>query len=69
MKDAGCIEIGYGIESISQTVLDAMNKRINAVDVVPVVQMTKRIGISPIIQYMFGYPGEDDCTIANTVRF
>lgn len=69
MKKAGCVEIGYGVESVSQTILDAMNKRINAADIVPVVKMTRDVGIRPVIQYMYGYPGEDDATIDATVRF
>jgi len=69
MKDAGCTEVGYGVESISQNILDAMNKKINAESVVPVVKMTKEVGIKPVIQYMYGYPGENDRTIANTIKF
>jgi anaerobic magnesium-protoporphyrin IX monomethyl ester cyclase len=69
MKEAGCIEIGYGVESISQSILDAMNKRMNADDVIPVIEMTREIGIKPIIQYMYGFPGESAETIAATVRF
>jgi anaerobic magnesium-protoporphyrin IX monomethyl ester cyclase len=69
MKEAGCIEIGYGVESISQSILDAMNKRMNAEDVVPVIELTREIGIKPLIQYMYGFPGETDETIEATIRF
>lgn len=69
MKEAGCIEIGYGVESISQSILDAMNKRMNAEDVVPVIELTREIGIKPIVQYMYGYPGETAETIEATIRF
>lgn len=69
MKDAGCIEIGYGVESVSQKILDAMNKKIRAADIIPVLKMTREVGIKPIVQYMYGYPGEDDETISNTVTF
>jgi radical SAM superfamily enzyme YgiQ (UPF0313 family) len=69
MKDAGCIDIGYGVESISQPILDRMNKRQKAEAIVPVIKMTREIGINPIVQYMYGYPGENDETIAATVRF
>ncbi|MBI5887054.1 MAG: cobalamin B12-binding domain-containing protein, partial [Deltaproteobacteria bacterium] len=36
MKDAGCVEVGYGVESISQPILDRMNKRLKAETRVPV---------------------------------
>ena len=69
MKRSGCIEIGYGVESISQSILDRMNKNLKAETIVPVIKMTKDIGIEPIVQYMYGYPGEDDRTIAATIQF
>jgi len=69
MKEAGCIQVGYGVESVSQSILDNMNKKIKAENIVPVIKMTKEVGIEPIIQYMYGYRGENDDTIAATVRF
>lgn len=69
MKEAGCIQVGYGVESVSQSILNNMNKKIKAENIVPVIKMTKEVGIESIIQYMYGYPGENDNTIAATVRF
>jgi anaerobic magnesium-protoporphyrin IX monomethyl ester cyclase len=69
MKEAGCLQIGYGVESVSQSILNNMNKRINAEMIVPVIKMTQEAGIEPIIQYMYGYRGENDQTIAATVKF
>lgn len=69
MKAAGCVDIGYGVESASQSILDAMDKRISAGDIVPVIKMTREIGIHPVVQYMYGYPGENDETIRETERF
>jgi anaerobic magnesium-protoporphyrin IX monomethyl ester cyclase len=66
MKEAGCVDIGYGVESASQSILDAMDKRIDATMIVPVIEMTYEVGIDPVIQYMYGYPGENDETIAAT---
>jgi radical SAM superfamily enzyme YgiQ (UPF0313 family) len=31
--------------------------------------MTKAIGLTPIIQYMYGFPGEDDSSIEKTYDF
>lgn len=69
MKDAGCIEVGYGVESISQPILDRMNKRLKAETIVPAIKMTQEMGINPIIQYMYGYPGENEETTRATIRF
>ncbi len=69
MKNSGCIAVGYGVESVSQSILDSMKKKIKAEDIIPVIKMTRKIGITPIIQYMYGYPGETDETIERTFRF
>ena len=69
MKDSGCIQLGYGVESASQSILDNMNKKQDVNKIIPVINLTKKIGIEPIIQYMYGYPGETNKTISNTVKF
>jgi len=69
MKDSGCIAVGYGVESVSQSILDAMKKKIRVEDIVPVIKLTRAVGITPIIQYMYGYPGETDETIERTFQF
>jgi len=69
MKDSGCKYIGYGVESYTQKILDNMRKEILIEQIIPVIKMTKRIGIEPVIQYMYGYPGEDDSSIEASYRF
>ena len=69
MKEAGCERIGYGVESFSQSILDNMNKEIKTDIIIPVIDMTRRIGLDPIVQYMYGYPGENDETINATEKF
>lgn len=69
MKKAGCMYIGYGVESYSQEILDRMNKKINVNDIIPVINLTRKVGLLPIVQYMFGFPGENDSTIKKTIYF
>jgi len=69
LASAGCTQVGYGVESVTQSILDAMNKRQDASRIVPVIRMTQAAGIEPVIQYMYGYPGEDDASIEAGIRF
>ncbi|MCX5778210.1 MAG: radical SAM protein [Elusimicrobia bacterium] len=68
MKDAHCIYVGYGVESYSQKILDNMKKKVKVETIIPVIEMTKKVGIKPVIQYMYGFPGEDDDSINNTIE-
>jgi len=69
MKAAGCTAVGYGVESGSQKILDAMNKGIDVNKSVEVIRLTKKLGLYPIIQVIFGYPGEDIHTINETIEY
>jgi anaerobic magnesium-protoporphyrin IX monomethyl ester cyclase len=69
MKSAGCIAIGYGVEAYDQSILDSMKKKIRVEQIIPVIEMTKQIGLKPIIQYMYGFPGENASSIQKTIEF
>jgi radical SAM superfamily enzyme YgiQ (UPF0313 family) len=69
MKSAGCRYIGYGVESYSQNILNRMKKKIKTEQIIPTIEMTQRIGIKPLVQYMYGYLGENDKTIEQTYTF
>ena len=69
MKSAGCKAIGYGFESGSQKILDAMNKKATISQAKKAIFETERAGLYPIFQMMFGYPGEDKETIRETIDF
>lgn len=69
MKDSGCTAIGYGVESASQKILNAMNKRLEIKKAEEVIKLTKKVGLVPILQFIFGYPGEDMETIKETINF
>jgi radical SAM superfamily enzyme YgiQ (UPF0313 family) len=66
MKEAGCVSVGYGIESGSQRILDSMNKRQTIEQIVDTLNNTVDVGIEPIPQWMFGYPGEDYQSVCET---
>ena len=69
MNESGCVAIGYGFENATQRILDTMKKKIKAQDFVRVYKMTKDAGIVPVIQYMYGYIGENDESLQNSIDF
>ena len=67
MGEVGCVWIGYGIESGSQEILDAMNKRCTVEQGKRAILDTRAAGIFPNTTFVFGYPGERLETIQATV--
>lgn len=69
MKDAGCTEVGYGIESGSRKILDAMNKNSDPELALQAIENTRKAGLRPVPQMMYGYPGENDETLKETIEW
>jgi len=58
LKEAGCSEIFFGIESGSQRVLNRMRKGIRLTHAAKVLRNTKTVGIRSCVSIMVGFPGE-----------
>jgi radical SAM superfamily enzyme YgiQ (UPF0313 family) len=69
MKSAGCVSVGYGVESGSQKILDNMNKHATVEENERAINNTLKAGLVPVVQMIYGYPGEDKNTIRETVNF
>lgn len=69
MAESGCVWIGYGIESGSQRMLDAMNKKTTVEKAREAVLETRKAGIFANTTFIFGYPGEDVQSIRDTIEF
>ena len=69
MHRAGCWEIGYGIESGAQHILDLEKKKINLAQVEQAVAWTKEEGILAKGFFMIGHPLENEETIIKTIDF
>ena len=69
MAEVGCVWIGYGIESGSQRMLDAMNKRATVEQAKRAIINTRKAGIYANTTFIFGYPGESVETIQETIDF
>jgi radical SAM superfamily enzyme YgiQ (UPF0313 family) len=70
MKRAGCVSIGYGIESGSQHVLDEyIKKGITLEQAERAIRITKESGITSVAYFMIGIPGETLNDIEKTIEF
>lgn len=58
MKKAGCVFINYGIESLDEKALRAMNKALTVKQITTGVENTLAAGISPGLNIIFGNIGE-----------
>jgi len=69
MKEAGCQEIAYGVESAAQEVLDLAHKGTNVAQAHEAVIMTKDAGIPVRIFFMFGFPNDSFETAIQMINF
>jgi anaerobic magnesium-protoporphyrin IX monomethyl ester cyclase len=60
MKQAGCVDLTFGVESGSPRVLQFLKKNIEVDDVTRVIEWCHEIGIKTAINLMFGLPHETD---------
>ena len=67
IKDTNCEGIGYGVESGSQQILNNMNKKITVKQIESAMRYTQRLKIPIKVQLIFGYPGENEETVQETI--
>jgi len=66
---AGCAEVWMGVESGSQTVLDAMDKGLTLTAVRSARERLRAAGIQACYFLQFGYPGETWTELLETIAF
>ncbi|HOX27535.1 MAG TPA: radical SAM protein [bacterium] len=69
MKEAGCVFIGYGIESGSRKVLDLMKKKVTVEQAREAILMTRKYLGWADSSFIVGMPGETRETIRETIEF
>ncbi|MBI2305372.1 MAG: radical SAM protein [Chloroflexi bacterium] len=69
MREAGCWQITYGMESGCQEILDFMKRHMSVEDMERGVRMTKEAGMSIKGLFIAGCPLETKDTLARTVDF
>jgi radical SAM superfamily enzyme YgiQ (UPF0313 family) len=67
IKGTNCVGLGYGIESGSQKILDNMNKKITVKQAESAMKHSLELKIPVKVQLIFGYPGEDETTVQETI--
>ena len=69
LKLAGCITLGYSLESADETILNAMDKKFNPDDFEIQTKILHQVGIVPTTSIVIGYPQETLETIQKTFDF
>lgn len=69
MKNAGCVQVFFGIESGNNGILKIMKKQATVEQARKAVHVFKRTGIQVGAFFILGYPGESEETILDTVNF
>jgi len=67
MRKAGCIQISFGVESGSETIRQTLGKPVKQERIVAAFRMTASVGILTRAYFIYGSPGENDDTIAETM--
>ena len=68
LRKSGVNWITYGVESLSENVLEKMGKRYTFKDIQEVLKNTKKAGISTSINFIVGFPGETEEDFNTTKR-
>ncbi len=69
MKNAGCVQAIYGMETGSPDMLKVMEKRVKIEHNYQAIKWTVEAGLYTNIQLVLGMPGESPRTISETSRF
>lgn len=69
MRDSGCVEVGMGIESGSQRILNTVNKQETVRENMQAIKWCKDTGLRVKGFIIIGLPGEDEYSIEETIDF
>lgn len=69
MKESGCHQVMYGVETLNPEILKNVNKRTNPESVEGVIFATQKIGIAVRAAFMLGNPGETELTMEQNIQF
>jgi len=69
MKEAGCRDVFFGIESVSQRALDVVKKGYRIRQARDAVKMAEKLGIRTHCSFVLGLPGESKRTLKRIIQF
>jgi radical SAM superfamily enzyme YgiQ (UPF0313 family) len=69
LRDAGLVRISYGIESVDDSILLSMKKKIKVKDIEHGLAETRRAGIAIQGNILFGDPAETEETFENSIEW
>jgi radical SAM superfamily enzyme YgiQ (UPF0313 family) len=69
MRNAGCITVWFGVESGSEKILGAMNKKIKLDEIRLAFKTAQKAGLMTIASAVLGFPGETEETAWETINF
>jgi anaerobic magnesium-protoporphyrin IX monomethyl ester cyclase len=69
MKETGCHQVMYGVETSNREILKNINKKVNPEAVAGVIRTTQEIGIDVRAAFMLGNPGETEETMEENCRY
>ena len=69
MKKAGCFNVGIGIESANNFVLEQMGKRISIEEITKGINIFKNAGIEVLGQFVIGSPGDTLDTVKESINY
>lgn len=67
--EAGCTELSFGIESGSPRMLKLMNKNASLENNEQAIEVTKKYGMKANAYFIVNFPGEDENTVEETLKF
>ncbi len=67
MKEAGCVSVGYSLESADPDILKAMNKKVTVEQFSRQTELFRRAGLAAVTSLVIGYPRETPETIRKTM--
>jgi anaerobic magnesium-protoporphyrin IX monomethyl ester cyclase len=69
MKEAGCVRMFFGIESGNDSILALMKKQITTMQAREALILCENNGVKVGAFFIVGYPGENDKTVLETIKF
>lgn len=66
LKRAGCVGVGYSLESANEEILNAMNKKLKVNDFIEQTKVLQKAGLCTWTSIVLGYPQETEETMRKT---